>query len=402
MLSVEQLRRKQENILSEKADVLYTIPGLMGRASDEVLKITTRPGYIYVRIGSDETLAQAFWLGPVAYDRACICGYDGISTQFRVLRLRQDSYTMAGYTPVPEVDEHGITHLYPDPDDTVNDHRGTDVAFVSMRQVLELRLGKHTSGNFTIRVERALLEYSNTAIWVPAQTLDLTTSVPGWGARWTLIYLLPDGTIGKSDGAIKVASALTVADIPIPTFDHFRSGAVMLWDGQAQIRDDGGRRDIHDMRFPQSLTPATGGSSTTTTTVSVTPRWHVDGPLAVYDEVDGVWRLGQAFEFQSAVMYLNNTGSAGTTVVDIERSVNAGISWSTVFPTQANRPAIVAGASKINVGTPDAPAPLSAGTLLRANIEGVATGARGLSVQMFGEEGSVVVSDDLYTIIGVG
>ena len=399
---VSRLRREWQNELGEKQDILYTVPAMMGRLSDGALKITTRPGYIYVRIGNDETLAQAYWNGPTRYDMPCIVGYDGISSEFRVLRLRQDAYTLAGFPPIPEVDEHAATHMYPDPSDTTTDHRGTDPLFVSWRQLLELRLGKHTSGNFTVRIERDLLEYSNTIIWIPSQTLDLTASVPSTRSRWTLVYLLPDGTLGFADGVIRDLSLLTVADIPVPTFDHFRLGAVMLWAGQTQIRDDGGRRDILDLRFPQSLVSGTGGSTTTTTMVAVTPRWHVDGPLAVFDEVDGVWRLGQAFEMTSVVMYLSDTGSAGTTTVDVEKSVNLGGAWSTLFPTQSNRPSIVAGSAKVDVGTPAIPAPLSAGTLLRANIEEVATGARGLTVHVFGEEGSIITSGILSAIMGAG
>ena len=403
MTSSDQLRRQRQKEFSGKQDNLYTVPALIGRPSDSALRVITRPGYIYVRIGHDETLAQAYWLGPVRYDMPCICGYDGISTEFRVLRLRQESYTLAGYQPVPEVDVHGITHLYPDPEDTINTHRGTDIAFSEWRQILELRVGKHTSGNFVVRIERAPIEHDGALQWIVTQTLDLTTSVPSWGARWVLIYLGTEGTIEKVDGEIKILSALTIADVPIPTFSHFRLASVMLWYDQVQIRDDGGRRDIVDLRFPQSWATNGNGNGTTVTTVAVTPRWHVDGPLAVFDEVDGIWRLGQAFELSSVVIYLNDTGSAGATTIDVEKSINEGTSWSTVFPTQANRPSIAGGASgKTDTGTPAIAAPLSAGNLLRMNIEVAATGARGLSVAVFGDEGSIIAEGILSAIMGVG
>jgi len=399
--SVRKLRRARTEELSKKQDVPVTIPGLMGRASDEVIKVTTRPGYIYVRIGNDETLAQAYWTGTVAYDRACICGYDDATQKFRVLRLRQDEYTTAGFTPVPEIDEHGATHLYPDPSDKTTAHRGTDVAFVSERQLLELRLGKHTSGNFTVRIERSLVEVGGGIRWIVTQTLDLTNSVPASGARWVTVYLLPDGTISQSDGTVQAKSQLSVSDIPVPTFSHFRLGAVMLWQGQGQIRDDGGRRDIEDLRLSHLWGTAT--TSTDTTEQAMTPRWFSDGPLAVADEVGGVWRLMQAFQVESVSIYLTDTGSAGATTVDVDKSIDDGVTWTTLFPAQGNRPSIAGGASShVATGTPAATSVLPKGTLLRMNIEAVGTDARGLSVQLDGEEGVVLTSGILYAIMGAG
>lgn len=400
MPTINKLRRTWQQEFDGKQDKPVEYPALMGRLSDKALKVTGRPGYIHVRIGNDEALAQARWSGPARYDLLCVCGY--VRKVFRVLRLDQDDYVAAGNEPIPDVDAHSPTHLWFDPDDTTTANRASDPTFVSWRQIMELRVGKHTSGTFTVRIERGLVEYSNTITWVVTQTLDLTFSVPAWGARWVLIYLLPDGTVEKSDGTIVAKSSLTVADIPVPTFVHYRLAAVMLWFDQTQIRDDGGRTDIQDLRFPQDISAATGGGGETTTTVAITPRWHVDGPLAVYDEVDGVWRMGQAFEMQSAAMYLNDTGSSGTTIVDVEKSVNRGISWSTLFPTQANRPSIAAGAAKVSVGTPAIAAPLASGVLLRANIEAVAVGARGLTVHIFGDEGSIIASGILSAIMGVG
>ncbi len=251
--TIEEARKEQKQKFAEKQDVPYTISGLMGRASDQAIKITTRPGYIYVRIGSDETLAEARWSGPVRYDLTCICGYDGISTQFRVLRLNQETYTEAGFTPIPEVDEHAATHLYPDPDDTTTANRGSDPTFNSIRQLLELRLSKHTSGDFTVRIERALMEIEGIITWIVTQTIDLTASVPASGSRWVTVYVKLDGTIDSLNGTNESSSSIDVTDIPIPSVQHWRIGAVLLWSTQTSIRDDGGRRDIEDLRFPQSF-----------------------------------------------------------------------------------------------------------------------------------------------------
>lgn len=397
MTSIGKLRRQQKELFEGKQDVPYEMSARMGRASDKALKVTTRLGYIYVRIGHDETLAQAYWTGPIRYNLTCFVGYKGTSTVFRVLRLDQNTYTMAGFQPIPEVDEHAATHMWPDPSDTTTEHRGSDPLFVSWRQILELRLGKHTSGSFIVRLDRALIESDGIMEWVVAQTLDLTNSVPASGARWVTVYLLPDGTVGRADGAVTTKALINVSDIHVPTFDHFRVGAVLLWDSQTQIRDDAGRRDIEDLRFPQVLSSAASGTVTPeVTTIATTPRWFVDGPLSVVDDAGGIWRIEQVFEVTAVTIYLHDTGTAGTTTIDVDYSPDSGANWTTLFPTQGDRPNIAGGAgSHVDTGTLAFATLLNVGTLLRMNIESAAVVARGLSVQLSGEEGAALIVSDM-------
>ncbi len=149
---------------------------------------------------------------------------------------------------------------------------------------------------------------------------------------------------------------------------------------------------------PSTISGSGGGVAVATP--ATTPRWHVDGPLAVADEVDGIWRLMQGFSIQSVVGYLKDTGGAGNTIVDVDKSVNDGTSWSTVFANQGNRPSFAAGGSNVATGSPASPVVLSAGVLLRMNVESMATNARNLDVQIYGESGTAV-GDDL-TNLGCG
>ena len=258
MTDINELRRKRSAELSSKANVSAEVPGLMGRVSDGALRISSRPGYIYVRIGSDETLAQAYWLGPVRYDQPVVCGFRGQSLVFRVLELRQDTYTMAGYQPIPEVDAHRATHEWPIVGDA--DYDGSDIIYPHWRQIRNLRVSLVSA--FTVQVEQAPCLRSSGYMWVTTQQVDLTASVPGSGARYVLIYLDKDGTIGTTNGSVVSKASIDFGDVPVPTSEQFALASVLLWQSQTALRDDAEQQDIVDLRFPQawSASPSGGGT----------------------------------------------------------------------------------------------------------------------------------------------
>ncbi len=399
MPTIAELRRRHQEQMAEKADVLYEIPGLIGRASDSALQVSGRTGYVYVRIGHDEALAQAYCRMGVRYDMPCVCGFDRWGV-FKVLRFRQDEYIAAGFDPIPEIELHGSTHSWPDPSDP-DTNRGTDPSVIDWRQILGLRV--RITGTWTIQVDGDLLFRNGAWAWIAAQTVDLSSSVPTtYGTRYTLIYLDNDDAIRKSDGA--VTSVPDVTAIPALADGETPLAVVMLWKGQTSLRDDAGRRDVEDVRFQGwAATDATGGGSATTQTIATTPRWFADGPLGVVDGVGGVWRIEEAFQVSAVTIYLSDTGTSGTTTVDVEKSLDGGATWASVFASTGNRPSITGGASSnVATGTLAAAMTLPAGTLLRQNIESAATVARGLSVQLSGEEGSILSSGILSAIMGMG
>jgi hypothetical protein len=113
--------------------------------------------------------------------------------------------------------------------------------------------------------------------------------------------------------------------------------------------------------------------------------WTVDGPLAVADEVGGVWRVMENFSISAVTMYIANTGDSGSTIIDIDRSGDGGATWASIFSTPANRPTVAAGAPDHRAySVPDVTL-LYAGDLVRCNIDQVAIGTRGLSAQIDGE-----------------
>lgn len=131
--------------------------------------------------------------------------------------------------------------------------------------------------------------------------------------------------------------------------------------------------------------PGGGGGSGSVNITFQGMFWTADGPLAVADEVGGVHRCLVNLAISQVSFYLFGTGSSGSTIIDADVSVDGGATWSSLFTTPALRPEITAGASdKRATSVPDVTRVYS-GSLLRVNVDQVAAGARGLSVQIDGE-----------------
>ena len=135
-------------------------------------------------------------------------------------------------------------------------------------------------------------------------------------------------------------------------------------------------------------------------TYATTPRWHKSGAVSVANEIDGVWWVMQGFKIEEVYVYLNDTGSASSTIVDVDKSTDDGTTWTTIFTVQADRPELAAGGAKVAIGTPSSSVILSEKTLIRVNVDQAAMGASDLTVQLYGESGSAF-GDDL-TVLGVG
>lgn len=423
-MSFNDVRRQFQEMMDRKADVLFTVPGLLGRISDRAVAIPTRPGYVYVRIGHEETEGQARNKRvPNRYDLPVVLGYDGITDEFQVLAIRQETYLAAGFDVVPEIAPHHETHEFPG----VGTGDGSDLVYVHHRQIRGLRI--YASGTYLVSNEPGHAIVWGYPMWITSQTLDLTSYVPtsGINARFVLIYLDANGDLKARAGNIVSVEAIQIADAPAPTTSEIPLAWVLLYRGQAAISDDRTEQNIYDLRyvnFAKAITAHNIISSAHTDTAGtaaagdvltyngakwvpspisfppagdnmLTPRWHCDGPLAVADEVDGAWILALDTIVSTVSLYVKTLGTAGSTTVDVEYSDDNGNTWQTIFTNPSNRPALAYNSSDhVTVGIPDVQG-LVAGWLLRMNIEQVASGARCADVQLAGQEGENIVSSRL-------
>ena len=118
-------------------------------------------------------------------------------------------------------------------------------------------------------------------------------------------------------------------------------------------------------------TPAGSGSSASVDIL----RFFVDGRLAILTNVSGAVIFPFACTILNAYMYLENKGSSGSTIVDVNKN------GTSIFTTQSHRPTIQYNdvANAIKTLTPDDQF-ASELDILTIDIDQVASGAEGLSV----------------------
>ncbi len=109
--------------------------------------------------------------------------------------------------------------------------------------------------------------------------------------------------------------------------------------------------------------------------VKQTHEWYISGSLATGNNQGGIWITPQSLTIEKAYVYCKNTGSAGSTIVDINKN------GTTIFTTQANRPTLAFDDSdkKVVSGTPGV-VELIEGDIITIDIDQIATGAADLSV----------------------
>ncbi len=428
-MSLDEIRREFKKMLDEKQNVLFTVPGLLGRTSDRAVAIPTRPGYVYVRIGHEETNGQARNKRvPNRYDLPVILGYDGITEEFQVLAIRQESYLASGHNPVPEVPSHHETHEYPP---GVGEGDGSDLVYVAHRQIRGLRV--YATGAFTIANEPGHCIINGVPRWIVSQSLNLSSYVPTLAsqARFVLVYLNNNGILNLHLGNLVPATTIKISDAPTPLAGTVALAWILLYRGQTAIQDGREEQNIYDLRYvnfstsvgghqiissshtdaagipaagdvltfngtywiPAPIPPSGGGGGTQE--IFIAPRWHVDGTLSAAVEVDGIWRATQDFKISAVWMYVRSLGTTSNTIIDIQRSQDGGNNWDTLFTNPANRPTLAWNASThVATGVP-ALIQIQAGHLLRVEIIQAAANSRCLDVQISGIAGSDISTSRL-------
>ena len=103
------------------------------------------------------------------------------------------------------------------------------------------------------------------------------------------------------------------------------------------------------------------------------PTFYIGGALIVASGVGPTIVVGNTSTITEVYAYVNTTGSAGSTIIDIHKN------GTTIFTTQANRPTIAHNASNKVVAIPNITS-LVDGDILTLDIDSIATGASSLTV----------------------
>lgn len=431
----ETVAQRFAGMLGRKQDALPAWPAVLGDIFGTVRGSQRK--YVLVRWPETSPLAVEVYNGdliPLVAGTHIMIGYTPdrprLLRTLSIIDQRTDNadYGLAG----PHADSHAyLAH---------------DQVYIAQRQITDLRV--YPAGGLNVTIQTGLIDRGGVPRLIPDTTISLAAYVPGSGARYALICLDATGGIVVTPGVVRASSAvLAVADIPARPPGYFALAAVRLYSGQVEVRENRSVVDILDRRWPQDVGDSSNAvtarknsgapigprgrfnfiegpnvsisladdatdnefdltisapdvGSTTPPALAAEPQWVVDGPLAVADEAGGVYAVKQPISITSVWMYAQTTGTSGSTIVDVDRSID-GVTWVTLFTTQANRPTLAFDdADHQAMGTPDVTR-VDPGALLRMNIESVAIGARGLSVML---RGSVAtgLSIDYLPILGCG
>jgi hypothetical protein len=103
---------------------------------------------------------------------------------------------------------------------------------------------------FNLTVRAGWVKTSTGWHYRDSETIDLTTSKPVTGARFTLVTVDDGGLLVVTDGTPAASLFdLALSDIPdLPTV-HTPICAVRLYAGQTSIRDQAANTDLIDLRF---------------------------------------------------------------------------------------------------------------------------------------------------------
>jgi len=103
-------------------------------------------------------------------------------------------------------------------------------------------------------------------------------------------------------------------------------------------------------------------------------EWYVAGSLAVASEVGATWIAPRNLTIEKVYIYCKNPGTAGTTIVDVNKG------GTSIFTNQANRPQLAyTDADKVAASGPPDITDLAEGDVVSLDIDQVATGASDLS-----------------------
>jgi hypothetical protein len=143
----------------------------------------------------------------------------------RQMRVRRGVYSAGStQTITPGVGAHAPSH-YID---------GTDPAYITDQQITPILCYALTG--MTVHLNSGWIVYQGQAVQIASQNIDMTGSIPGSGARYSLIRVNSAGTVSVQDGT-PVASFgdLTASSIPAVETGYAALAFVRLYAGQAAL-----------------------------------------------------------------------------------------------------------------------------------------------------------------------
>lgn len=229
-------REQFQAILDSRQRELMRLPAVQGLSnSTGSASISGMSGWVWVRIGNDESIGRAF--NNRTSHRNGLTVYVGFlpeqPTLFQVIRERQPYHNASagGQSSAP----HGPQHVWP----------GEDPSYVRYRQLADCRVYAQDPASLSVGVVDGYYFIEDQIHYFGGSTEDLTTYVPSASRAWILLEMTPTG-VNITSHAV---SAHTLSTIPTVTVaSYWRTAAVALRPGQTVITDYPNDQHIFDLR----------------------------------------------------------------------------------------------------------------------------------------------------------
>jgi len=141
-----------------------------------------------------------------------------------------------------ELEPHGDSHMA----------GSSDPVYIDTVQIIN-GLVYATTG-LSVTVNPGWIVVDNQPVHMSITTLSLSSSVPGSGARYSLVRVDADGTVDVQDGAA-VSSYLDLdfGDVPRVADGYVALAAVRLYSGQTELSRLYSSPDVFDLRFAPKM-----------------------------------------------------------------------------------------------------------------------------------------------------
>jgi hypothetical protein len=229
-------RKVVQNKLAKYALISDERPVLIGDEAG-VVNVLNRPGYIYVRDTTGNTLIVWNSRAPNIANLAAMIGTE--NGRLQVTRVR-DVYSVL----YPNVGSHHFLHEY--------GNLGTDVVLVYPEQFMAWYLYTSPDDNFTCKLLRQAMDADVAWESFGTEDVDLNSHIPTYDtdALYVLISVNAAGDVVCTDGEpVSEKALLITANIPLVPLGNSPLWAVRLYVGQTTITRSHTDSDYVDLRW---------------------------------------------------------------------------------------------------------------------------------------------------------
>lgn len=263
-VTLEEASQALRAVLDEKESRIDWQLGYLGDGAGQVY--TARENYLLVRYPFSNSPAAPVYcnvgVAPVDGLRVVVGYLPWEPGKFQIIKATDQRFDIndpgtgeeiepiitpgggTGYNP--NIGPHWANHMY----------LGVDPALINWRQISPLGVFPTSPASLSVTIKSGYIPRPGADTFVVGQSVDLTSHVPGSGARYVLISYDSTGAVEITNGSIQAAgrNALNSADIPDTPSGNWRSAAIILALGQTEIKETRERIDIYDLRFPEETT----------------------------------------------------------------------------------------------------------------------------------------------------